>query len=185
MLHIDPATADLADLIDEFRRQTALAVPAAGRATAANLADRGRQRAAEAEAYTNVITGHLFQRGYGQAAKALIAERNAALKLVHFLGSDAETARRLAAANDYAAAVAAAEQLRDAAEDQRRAAEAAAEAELLANPPAPQPACPECTGPVVFDGGLWHCDQGGHGAWERDSLAWFDAFGREVQAVGR
>lgn len=28
------------------------------------------------------------------------------------------------------------------------------------------PACPECGGPVVFDSGLYHCDEGGHGAWD-------------------
>lgn len=31
-----------------------------------------------------------------------------------------------------------------------------------------QYSCPECGGPVVYDGGLYHCDD--HGAWDRESL---------------
>lgn len=45
---------------------------------------------------------------------------------------------------------------------------------------APQPTCPECGGPVVLDGSLWHCDEGGHGAWDRASLVWIDETGAEV-----
>lgn len=39
------------------------------------------------------------------------------------------------------------------------------------DPAEPTLVCPTCGGPVVYDGGLWHCDEGGHGAWDRESLA--------------
>lgn len=43
------------------------------------------------------------------------------------------------------------------------------------------PICPECGGPVVFDGGLWHCDEGRDGAFDRESLNWKDNDERETQ----
>lgn len=47
--------------------------------------------------------------------------------------------------------------------------------------PAPatiSPTCPECGDPVVFDGGLYHCET--DGAWDRAGLLWVDASGAIV-----